>query len=338
MGVCSRSGGACCTPASSRPSRRSPPTGVAEQVERLAHHALRGEVWDKALTTASRRGTRPGALGLPRGGGLLRAGARALAHLPETRDTREQAIDLRLALARRSSRSGDLGAILAYLREAEALAGALDDPPRLGQVSLFLSSHFRVIGAYDEAIAAGQHALEIAGRGDSRPAGPGDPVPWLAPSCPGRLRRAIACFGQTVASLDGESAPRALRLVVLPACSPVPSSPCAMPSWACLPRAGPSGRKGSAWPGGGAPREPHVCLLRAWSAIPPPRRPARALPAARTGLALCHEADLPPISLRSLRPWAQRIRLGARRRGRAAARRRRWSRVLQRKRLSSGAL
>ncbi len=25
------------------------PTGVAEQVERLAHHALRGEVWDKAL-------------------------------------------------------------------------------------------------------------------------------------------------------------------------------------------------------------------------------------------------------------------------------------------------
>ena len=32
---------------------------VAEQVERLAHHALRGEVWDKALAYAGRRGRRP---------------------------------------------------------------------------------------------------------------------------------------------------------------------------------------------------------------------------------------------------------------------------------------
>jgi predicted ATPase len=31
---------------------------LTAQVERLAHHALRGEMWDKALPTAGRRGPR----------------------------------------------------------------------------------------------------------------------------------------------------------------------------------------------------------------------------------------------------------------------------------------
>ncbi len=70
----------------------------------------------------------------------------ALAHLPENRDTREQAIDLRLALRNALFPSGDLGRILAYLREAEALAVALDDPRRLGQVSLLQSNCFRYMG------------------------------------------------------------------------------------------------------------------------------------------------------------------------------------------------
>ena len=51
------------------------PERVAEQVERLAHHALRGEVWDKAvhlLPAGRRQGLRPRRV--PRGGGLLRAG------------------------------------------------------------------------------------------------------------------------------------------------------------------------------------------------------------------------------------------------------------------------
>ena len=65
----------------------------------------------------------------------------ALQHLPDSRDTREQAIDLRLAL-RTALPLGDFGRILAYLREAETLATALDDPRRLGWVLVFLSGHF----------------------------------------------------------------------------------------------------------------------------------------------------------------------------------------------------
>jgi hypothetical protein len=56
----------------------------------------------------------------------------ALVHLPEQRDTREQGIDLRLALHSALYPLGDSARILAYLREAKSLAAALNDPRRLG--------------------------------------------------------------------------------------------------------------------------------------------------------------------------------------------------------------
>src|SRR5262249_6698451 len=59
----------------------------------------------------------------------------ATAQLPESRDTREQAIDLRLALRSALQPSGDSRRMLAALREAEAIAEALADPRRLAQVS-----------------------------------------------------------------------------------------------------------------------------------------------------------------------------------------------------------
>ena len=71
---------------------------VAEQVERLAHHALRGEVWDKAVTYCQQAGARAGPRRVPRGGGLFDQALQALAHLPEDDDTRERAIELRLAV------------------------------------------------------------------------------------------------------------------------------------------------------------------------------------------------------------------------------------------------
>ena len=116
---------------------------LAEQVERLAHHALRGEVWDKALAYCRQAGEKAMARSAYREAvGYFEQALSALPHLPEQRDTREQAIDLRLALRHALLPSGDFGRILASLREAEALAAALDDPRRLGQVSLFLSFHF----------------------------------------------------------------------------------------------------------------------------------------------------------------------------------------------------
>ena len=88
---------------------------VAEQVERLAHHALRGEVWDKALAYCRQAGEKAMARSAYREAvGYFEQALSALPHLPEQRDTREQAIDLRLALRSALLPSGDSGRILAY--------------------------------------------------------------------------------------------------------------------------------------------------------------------------------------------------------------------------------
>jgi tetratricopeptide (TPR) repeat protein len=194
---------------------------VAEQAERLTHHALRGEVWDKALAYCRQAGEK--ALARPayrEAVGYFEQALRALPHLPEERDTREQAIDLRLALRSALRPLGDFRRILAYLREAEALAGALDDHRRPGQVSLFLSHHFHNMGAYDPAIAAAQRALALATAG-------GDVVRQAlanqnlgyAYERQGDYRRAIDCFMQTVASLEGAGRRERFGQVNLPAVS-----------------------------------------------------------------------------------------------------------------------
>jgi class 3 adenylate cyclase/tetratricopeptide (TPR) repeat protein len=192
---------------------------VAEQVERLAHHALRGEVWVKALAYGRQAGEKAMARSAHREAvGYFEQALSAVAHLSETRDAREQAIDLRVALRSALWPSGDLGRILACLREAESLAEALDDPRRLAQVSLFLSENFRFMGAYDQAIAAAQRALAFATAG-------GDVVlralanQRLGQACQaqGDYRRAIDCLGLTVASLDGAQRRERFGQVVLPA-------------------------------------------------------------------------------------------------------------------------
>jgi tetratricopeptide (TPR) repeat protein len=144
----------------------------------------------------------------------------ALGHLPERHDSREQAIDLRLALRNALFPSGDLGRILAYLREAEALAAALDDPRRMGQVSLFLSNCFRHLGEHDQAIAAARRALAVATAG-------GEVVQQALASyylgrayhIQGDYRQAIDYLGQTLASFEGARRHEHFGLPFLPAVS-----------------------------------------------------------------------------------------------------------------------
>jgi DNA-binding winged helix-turn-helix (wHTH) protein/class 3 adenylate cyclase/tetratricopeptide (TPR) repeat protein len=176
-----------------------------DQVDRLAHHALRGEVWAKALLYCRQAGEKAMARSAYHEAvRYFEQGLRALAHLPEMRDTREQAIDLRLALRAALHPCGDLGRAMAYLREAETLAAALDDPHRLGQVSVAFSLHCYLMGAYGQAIAAAQHALALAAAG-------GEVVLHLLANLhlgivyqtQGDYRRAIDCLWQTMTSLDG---------------------------------------------------------------------------------------------------------------------------------------
>jgi tetratricopeptide (TPR) repeat protein len=118
------------------------PGRLTEQVERLAHHAFRGEVWQKAVTYLRQAGAK--ALGHS----AYREAARrfeqaltALHSLPETRETMERAIDLRLDLRQSLFPLNELTTVWRYLEEAEGLARTLDDPRRLGWVSAYMSGH-----------------------------------------------------------------------------------------------------------------------------------------------------------------------------------------------------
>jgi predicted ATPase len=177
---------------------------VAERVERLAHHALRGEAWGKALAYLRQAGEKALTRSAYREAvGDFELALSALGHLPEQRDTLEQAIDLRPTLRTALRPLGDFGRMEACLREAETLAEAVDDTRRLGQISVFLSNHFYFMNAYDAAIAAGQRSLTLANaNSDVVLQALANLRLGIAYTAQGDWRRAIACCSQTVAALD----------------------------------------------------------------------------------------------------------------------------------------
>jgi class 3 adenylate cyclase/tetratricopeptide (TPR) repeat protein len=142
---------------------------VAEQVERLAHHALRGEVWGKAVTYCQQAGARAWDHAAFREAvAAFEQGLQALAHLPEPGDTNGLALELRLGLGGALRVLGEYGRCRALLSDAEALARAIDDRARLGRVLAGMSSVLRLMGDHDGAMAAGRQALELAAElGDS---------------------------------------------------------------------------------------------------------------------------------------------------------------------------
>ena len=70
----------------------------------------------------------------------------ALSHLPETRETQQQAIDLRFDLRHSLFPLAEFEQIERYLREAEAFARTLDDQRALGWVHAYMSGHYMGTG------------------------------------------------------------------------------------------------------------------------------------------------------------------------------------------------
>src|SRR5262249_21155426 len=136
---------------------------LAEQVERLAHHAFRGEVWDKALTYARHAGAKAAARSANREAvACFEQALVALQHRPQNRGTLEQAIDLRSDLYQVLYLLLEFGRSLEYLREAEPLAEALGDQRRLGWISAYMSYCLGMMGGMEHALAVGQRAQAIA--------------------------------------------------------------------------------------------------------------------------------------------------------------------------------
>jgi len=140
------------------------PERLAEHVERLAHHAVRGEVWAKAVTYLRQAGAKAmGRSAYRQAASCFEDALAALERLPESRWRMEADIDLRcevrnayLPLARHDQ-------IFDHLRVAEPLAAGLEDRARLARVLGYLSTqHLLVTCDYDQAMATGQRALALA--------------------------------------------------------------------------------------------------------------------------------------------------------------------------------
>jgi len=135
---------------------------LVEHVERLAHHARQGEVWDKAVRYLRQAGAKL----------FLRSANReavtcfeqaldALRRLPETPDTIAESLDIRFDLRNALVPLGEGGRIGALLDEAEALAEAVGDQRRLGRALNYKVIQFWLAGDLAAALQAGFRALAI---------------------------------------------------------------------------------------------------------------------------------------------------------------------------------
>jgi class 3 adenylate cyclase/tetratricopeptide (TPR) repeat protein len=183
------------------------PERLVEQVERLAHHALRGEVWEKALTYCRQAGEKAMARSAHReAAGYFEQALATLEHLPDSRTATEQAIDLWLGLRAALSILGDApGLMLDHLHRAEPLAQALGDHLRLGRIYAEMVGTYWVAGDADRAIAYGQRALALAAA-----LGHGGLQAWAHLSLGqvyydiGDYPRAVASLQRNVATPQGE--------------------------------------------------------------------------------------------------------------------------------------
>src|SRR5262245_37443874 len=112
---------------------------ITEQSERLAHHALQGELWEKAVAYLHQAGLRA----MARGANLeavpyLEEALGTLRHLPETRRRSQLAVDIRIDIRNALLPLGDCTRMLDHLQHAEVLARSLGDQHRLGRIAALM--------------------------------------------------------------------------------------------------------------------------------------------------------------------------------------------------------
>jgi tetratricopeptide (TPR) repeat protein len=141
------------------------PERLAEHVERLAHHALRGEVWEKAVAFLQQAGTKAVQRSAHREAtAAFELALDTLRHLPQEPEWRARAIDLHLDASSELLVSGERTKSIDHSRQAAALAESLGDERRLGRALAFLAIRAWTWMDSERARDLGQRALAIADR------------------------------------------------------------------------------------------------------------------------------------------------------------------------------
>jgi tetratricopeptide (TPR) repeat protein len=135
---------------------------LVEHVERLAHHARQGEVWDKAVRYLRQAGAKAFLRSAHReAAACLEQALDALQRLPEHPDTIAESLDIRFDLRSAIMPLGEFGRLWTVLDEAEALAEAAGDQRRLGHALNYKAMQFVHAGDLATALKTGRRALAI---------------------------------------------------------------------------------------------------------------------------------------------------------------------------------
>ncbi len=181
----------------------------AEQLDRLAYHAFRGEQWEKAATYYRLAGARA----VTRAANAeavtcFEHALKAVEKLPESPVMLAQSVDLRLDLRSPLLQLGRLQEVLSRSLEAERLARRLGDVRRLASVYTYLINYHYLKGEPELAIEYGERCLAIA-RADGDHALQNLAARYMGHihhTC-GDYRRAQKVFTENVEQLEGPSPP-----------------------------------------------------------------------------------------------------------------------------------
>jgi class 3 adenylate cyclase/tetratricopeptide (TPR) repeat protein len=136
---------------------------LAEQAEQLAHHALRGELWSKAVSYSRQSAAKAVSRAANREAvACLEHALTALDCLPDDRDRQQQAVDIRLELAIPLFGLADLRRRSRYLREAEQLVGPLQDQSRACRAWTRLAHQLWIEGDPEAALGIARSAVTSA--------------------------------------------------------------------------------------------------------------------------------------------------------------------------------
>ena len=136
---------------------------LGEQIERLAHHAVQGGLREKAVEYLRQAGQKAAARSaLSDARVWFEQALVVLEGLPDTRAKLEASFETRYELRHMLFQLGEVRQGLEHLREAGALAERLTDNHRRGRVYAALMHLHAILGELDEALAAGNRALDLA--------------------------------------------------------------------------------------------------------------------------------------------------------------------------------
>ena len=142
---------------------RSAADRLDELTDTLTAHAMRGEVWDRAVALAMRGGARANARSAWKAAvGFFDQALEALSHLPESEENLRLGIDIRLGQRIALGPLIEIQRALTVLEEAAGLALRLGDTVRVAQIDASRCVFQTIMGHLDDAIAAGRRSVAKA--------------------------------------------------------------------------------------------------------------------------------------------------------------------------------